>query len=97
MEQKVVELLKYSNPKKVLKNAIKYLGKDVDVYVSTRKNKKYMIRSPEGKWIHFGLFGMEDYTKHLSEDRRSKFKQRNARWSRSPKWSAGWMSYHLLW
>jgi len=29
---------------------------------STRKDKKYMLITPNGKSIHFGAHGMQDYT-----------------------------------
>jgi len=41
------------------------------VYVlkrSTRKDKKYMLISPEGKTSHFGALGMDDFTKTNDED-----------------------------
>jgi hypothetical protein len=97
MEQKAKDLLEYSDPDKVLKNAIKYLGKSVELYVSPLKNKKYMVQDPSGKWVHFGYFGMEDHTRHLDEERRRKFRQRNSRWADSPKWSPSYLSYYLLW
>lgn len=28
---------------------------------STNKNKKYMVKTPSGKWIHFGAREMEHY------------------------------------
>lgn len=28
---------------------------------STRKGKKYMVKTPSGKWIHFGASDMEQY------------------------------------
>jgi len=28
---------------------------------STRKGKKYMVKSPAGKWIHFGASNMEQF------------------------------------
>lgn len=46
------ELQKYSDFDAVNKKAKKLLG--VGVEVSTRKDKKYMIRTPEGKLVHFG-------------------------------------------
>lgn len=97
MEQKAKELLEYSDPEKVLENAVKYLGKGVVLYVSPRKNKKYRVQDPSGKWVDFGFFGMEDFTRHLNEERRRKFRQRNARWADSPKWSPSYLSYYLLW
>ncbi len=90
------ELLKqYSDFDAVNKKAKRLLGVGVDV--STRADKKYMIRTPEGKLIHFGAWGAEDATKHKNQVRINAFKKRNEKWATSPKWSAGWLSYFLLW
>ncbi len=88
---------KYSNPKKVKQLAKKYVGNDVNIVYSTRENKKYMVEDPTGKWIHFGQLPYEDFTKHQDEERRDNFKKRNAKWAKQPKWTAGWLAYHLLW
>lgn len=91
------EMLKYSNPVIVRQLGDKYLGKDTPIYYSSRADKKYMVQSPEGKFIHFGQYGMEDWTRHRNEQRRQAFRTRNKRWANSPKWSASFLSYHLLW
>lgn len=88
---------KYSDPQKVKQLAKKYLGADIQITYSTKDNKKYMIKTPEDKWIHFGQIPYEDYTKHQDEERRRLFRNRNKKWKTSPIWSAGWLSYHLLW
>jgi len=49
------------------------------------------------KIIHFGQMGYEDYTKHKDENRRNNFRIRNRRWAHQPKYTAGWLSYNLLW
>jgi hypothetical protein len=90
------DISKYSNQAIVQQQANKYLGKDVKVMLSTRKDKKYMVRNPEGKWIHFGQYGYEDYTKHKDETHRENFKRRNAKWSNADKYSPSWLSYWLL-
>jgi hypothetical protein len=91
------ELKLYSNPKKVKELAKEYFGDDVQVKVSTRKNKKYMIQDPNGKWIHFGQMGMEDHTKHGDKVRLANFRNRNWKWEEAPMWTPMWLSYHLLW
>lgn len=93
--KKDIEILKYSNPSIVQQQANKYLGEKI--YISTRKDKKYMVKNPEGKWIHFGQFGYEDYTKHKDQNRRDNFRRRNAKWSKAEKYSPAWLSYWLLW
>lgn len=93
--KKIQELQKYSDFNAVNKKAKQLLG--VGVEVSTRKDKKYMIRTPDGKVVHFGAWGMEDYTKHKNQDRLNAFKKRNKKWATAPKWSASFLSYFLLW
>lgn len=93
--KKDLEILKYSNPSIVQQQANKYLGEKI--YISTRKDKKFMVKNPEGKWIHFGQFGYEDYTKHKDENRRDNFRRRNAKWSKAEKYSPSWLSYWILW
>lgn len=89
------EIEKYSNSGIVQQQANKYIGDKV--YISTRKDKKYMVKNPQGKWIHFGQMGYEDYTKHKDETRRDNFRKRNAKWSKAEKYSPAWLSYWLLW
>ena len=97
MENKYELLLNYSDPRRVKILAKQFLGDDVPLYVSTRKNKKYMIRDPNGKMIHFGEMGYEDFSKHMDLDRRKSFVSRNAKWAKQDKYTAGWLSYNLLW
>lgn len=91
------EIEKYSNPIVVRELVNKYLGKDTPLYLSTRKDKKYMVRNPEGKFIHFGQMLYEDYTKHKDEKRRDLFRRRNNAWKTAKKWTPAWLSYYLLW
>lgn len=85
----------YSNYSQVQRLAKHYnVGK---VYLSTRKDKKYMVESPEGKMIHFGQLPYEDFTKHKDPVRRHNFQVRNAKWKHSPKYTPSWLSYYLLW
>jgi hypothetical protein len=93
------ELSRYSDMTAVLMNAHVYLGPNADIRLSTRKDKKYMVRDPNGKYIHFGTMNppMEDYTKHRDDRRLELFRKRNARWKKSPKYSPAWLSYWLLW
>jgi hypothetical protein len=91
------ELRKWSNPQEVRRLADKYLGKDVPIYVSNRKDKKYMLKNPQDKWVHFGQLFYEDFTHHKDEKRRELFRKRNHKWANNPKWTASSLSYHLLW
>lgn len=89
----------YSNPAIVARKARKIFGKDVELQLSTRKAKKYMIKNPNGKWIHFGQMypPMEDYTKHNDLLRRDNYLRRNAKYANAPMYSPGFLSYYLLW
>ena len=40
------------------------------IKTSSRKDKKYMLVTPEGKKIHFGAKGMSDYTIHKDDKRK---------------------------
>jgi hypothetical protein len=107
------ELLEYSDPVKVRRNLRKYLGKNVKLYISTRKNKKYMVMRPEGTdgspvlasrrrrtWSHFGQLPYEDYTKHRNELRRIRYLQRatNIRGNwAEDPYSSNMLSINLLW
>lgn len=89
----------YSNPEEVLRKAKKMLGNDIELKVSTRKNKKYMIRGDfsDDEWVHFGQMSYEDYTKHKDEERRKQFKSRNHRWVNMGSNSPAYLSFVLLW
>jgi len=96
---KEIEIYNYSNPVEVLQKANDIFGEDIELRISTRKNKKYMIRGnfTNNKFIHFGQFGMEDLTKHKNERRLMKFRNRNWRWKFQEPYTAGYLSYYLLW
>lgn len=88
---------KYSNPDIVRMNAEKYLGNNYPIFFSTRATKKYMVKNPTGKWIHFGQYGSQDYTYHRNNVRREAFRIRNHKWATSKKFTPAWLSYFLLW
>ncbi len=88
------EILKYSNPQIVFQKFQNLYGGEIRL--STRKDKKYLILH-NGKWVHFGQMGFQDYTKHLNSKRRDLFKQRNQKWSGAGKYTPAYLSYHLLW
>ena len=54
-------MTEFSDYDKVYEKAKKYLGDDVVIAESTRKGKKFMVKTPEDKWVHFGALGYEDY------------------------------------
>lgn len=98
MEDKFNELKKWSNPDLVAKMGDKYIPK-TPIYVSTRKDKKYMVETPDGKWIHFGQMGYKDGTlkDNDREQRRNRFLHRNAKWSEANIFTPAYLSYYLLW
>lgn len=94
------EIFKYSNPEKVIEKSNKEFGHNkYELQLSTRKDKKYMIRGDftDNKWIHFGQYPYQDYTKHNDERRRELFKKRNHKWEDMPVNSPAYLSYTLLW
>ncbi len=88
----------YSDPSIVYEKAKTLYGNDVIIGLSSHKNKKYMIYNPiMNKFIHFGHYGMQDYTFHKDEQRRINFLRRNHKWRNLDIYSPGYLSYHLLW
>ena len=49
-----------------------------DLKRSTRKNKKWMVKY-NGKWVHFGAYGMSDYTIHNDKARRDSYRARHSK------------------
>ena len=91
---------KYSNPTEVYRRASKYMGKTAKIGLSTKKEKKYMITTPDGKIVHFGQMGYEDFTKHKNKTRRKNYLTRSRRikgdWKKN-RYSPNNLSIHLLW
>ena len=92
---------KYSNPKIVYKNAKKYLGKDVNIQLSDKPKKKYMVLNPHtNKWVYFGQMFYEDFTKQKDEKRRENYLKRTAnirgKWKENP-YSANMLARKILW
>ena len=66
---------------------------------STRKDKKWMIKTPYGL-IHFGQEGASDYTIHKDPVRKQAYISRhrpNENWTKSGINTAGFWSYHIGW
>jgi hypothetical protein len=97
---KAVTIKKWSNPAQVRKLAKKFYGNTIKVKLSTKKEKKYMITTPEGRTVHFGQMGYEDYTKHKNKTRRKNYLTRSANirgdWAKD-KYSANNLARKLLW
>ena len=95
------DLAKYSNPNLAQKMAYKYLGKTAILFLSTRRDKKYMIWDPiKEHYVHFGQIGYEDYTKHRDKKRRCNYLQRTTHikgnWKHN-KYSPNNLAIHILW
>jgi len=86
-----------SNPEIVLKQLKKYYGNHVDLYLSTSKNKKYMVFDEDGKKVHFGDLRFSDYTKTKNKLKRDNFRNRNKKWKDADKFTPAHLSYYLLW
>ena len=89
-----------SNPKVVLKQLHLYYGKNKDLELSTRKNKKYMVKNNDGKHIHFGDIRYEDVTKHKDKKRQLNYLKRasniKGNWKKDI-YSPHFLSIVLLW
>jgi hypothetical protein len=57
-----------SNPDVVLKRAKRLYGNDVQIYISTQRQKHMIINPITGKKIDFGSSLYQDYTKHGDEN-----------------------------
>ena len=91
------KICEVSNPELVLKQLKKYYGNEVDLYLSSSKDKKYMVFNEDGKKIHFGDLRFPDYTKTKDKLKRDNFRNRNKKWKDADKYSPAHLSYYLLW
>jgi hypothetical protein len=100
-DKKRQEVMKFSDPKKALENAIKYLKKDVVFSLSTKPKKKYMVMNPDTmKWTHFGEIGYEDFLKHQDPIRKNNYLKRTANMKgnwKNDKFSANNLAREILW
>jgi|LakMenE18May11ns_1017448.scaffolds.fasta_scaffold8491515_1 hypothetical protein len=91
-------IYEFSDPNIVQKRAYKLLGKEARIIISPKKDKKYRIYNPlTNKYVDFGYYGMEDYTKHKDKERQRRFKLRNKKWANSEPYTPSFLSYYLLW
>jgi hypothetical protein len=64
---------------------------------STRKEKKMMVITPQGRTIHFGSMGYSDFTKHQDPERRRRYIARHKtreNWSNTN--TAGFWALHII-
>ena len=63
-----------------------------------RKNKKFMVLSPDNKKVYFGARGMSDYTIHKDYKRMLRYVNRHKkRENWNDPYTAGFWAKHLLW
>jgi hypothetical protein len=97
---KAEEIRKYSNPAEVYRRASRYLGKTAKIGLSTRRDKKYMVTTPNERIVHFGQMGYEDFSKHRNKTRRKNYLTRSGKikgdWAKD-KYSANNLARKLLW
>lgn len=94
-----------SNINKVIKNLKLYCNENnlpiKELYISTMKNKKFMIRNPiNNKLVHFGNSNYGDFTKHNDLIRQQNYLKRATKikgnWKDNP-YSPNNLSINLLW
>lgn len=90
----------FSDPSEAQRKAKKYLGKNAQLFLSSRKNKKYMVITPDDKLVHFGAIGYEDFTKHKDKERRDAYLRRATKikgnWKNN-KYSPNNLAINILW
>jgi hypothetical protein len=71
---------------------------------STRKDKKWMSKLPDGKIVHWGDPNMEDYTEHKNDKRREAYRKRaegillkDGTRAIDKKYSPAWFAYYITW
>lgn len=64
---------------------------------STQVNKKFMVKTPTGKTIHFGAVGYADFTTHKDEERKERYIARHSNEDWSDLNRAGTWSRYILW
>ena len=93
------EINKVSNPHIVLELLHEYYGIDKELEISTRKNKKYMVKN-NNKYIHFGDIRFFDFTKHKDKEKRTNYLKRSSKikgdWAKDI-YSPNMLSIILLW
>jgi hypothetical protein len=71
------------------------------LYPSDKKDKKWTIETPNGKRVHFGAVGYEDYTMHKDSERMKRYVERHSRGhethTKAGLDTAGFWSRWLLW
>ena len=63
---------------------------------SSRKEKKFMVKM-DGKTIHFGAAGMDDFTITGDEEQKKRYMARHLKENWNDRFSAGFWAKHVLW
>ena len=63
---------------------------------SSRKEKKFMVKM-DGKTIHFGAAGMDDFTITGDEEQKKRYMARHQKENWNDRFSAGFWAKHVLW
>ena len=99
-EEKKIMLSLFSNYNVARRKTREYLGDDVELFISPRKDKKYRVYDPNGKAVDFGQMTFEDFTKHRDEKRRINYLKRasniKGNWRNNP-YSPNNLSMNILW
>ena len=96
-----MSIYEYSNPDIAFNKAREYLGKDVNISISDKPKKKYMILNPHtNKYVYFGQIGYKDHTFTNDDKKRELYLKRSANikgnW-RDDKFSPNNLSRNILW
>lgn len=74
------------------------MPKLVSVVPSTRADKKYMAIFSNGKKVHFGAVGYQDYTLTGDKELRERYRTRHKKdLETGDPTRAGFLSYYILW
>ena len=89
---------------KLKKRAIALDINVVNLKRSTRKGKKWMVIHRDGSKVHFGAYGMSDYTIHKDPARRERYRTRHKKIltkkgipAYKVRGSPAFYSWYLLW
>jgi predicted patatin/cPLA2 family phospholipase len=92
------------NKLSTIRNKAASLGLKGKIMVSTRPEKKYVYIKPNGKLVHFGAQGYQDYLDHKDKNRRKAYRSRhskiitkNGKLAYKVYESPAFLSYYLLW
>lgn len=100
-QEKLILLSIFSNYEVAKKKTREYLGDDVELLISPRKDKKYRVYDPiNRKWIDFGQMYFYDHTKHGNDKKRELYLKRATKikgnWKSNP-YSPNNLSINILW